>query len=244
MLEQLKSNIYISDYDSSNDRPRLAYIKGSRLSVMIDAGNSPAHFNQFIHDCDQYHLKSPDFIILTHWHWDHVYGLSGTTIPAISSKLTQDKLIEMSHWKWDDESMKNRLLTGEDIEFCDTNIRIEYSNPFDIKVRNADILFEKELIINLGALTCVCYQVDNDHSPDSVVIYIPEEKVLFLGDIISPNYHHGNEHYTQMKFNNLIEELFKIDFELAVHGHTEVFTRETLRLFFQNPEAHIKESNE
>lgn len=32
----------------------------------------------------------------------------------------------MSKWQWTDEAMKQRLLTGEDIEFADTNIRKEY----------------------------------------------------------------------------------------------------------------------
>jgi len=242
MLTQITPNIYISDFDSSNDRPRLGYIKGSRFNVMIDAGNSPAHFKSFIQECQLIGLDQPDFILLTHWHWDHVFGLSGTSIPAICSTLTQEKLIEMSLWKWDDESMKRRLDTEEDIEFCDINMRIEYSNPLDIKVRKADIFFDTDLIIYLGDRTCIIKRIDNDHSFDSSVIYVPEDKVLFLGDIISPDYHHGDAHYTKHKYDNLITELFKFDFELAVHGHTEVFTRETLRLFFENPEAIVKES--
>lgn len=242
MLTQITPNIYISDFDSSNDRPRLGYIKGSKFNIMIDAGNSPAHFNSFKHECQLLGLNQPDFILLTHWHWDHVFGLFGTSIPTICSTLTQDKLIEMSHWKWDDESMKNRLETNEDIEFCDINMRIEYSNPLDIKVRKADIFYDTELRIDLGDRTCIIKRVDNDHAVDSSVIYIPEDKVLFIGDIISPDYHHGEPYYTKNKYDHLIKELFDFDFEYAVHGHTEVFTRETLRLFFLEPEAQIKES--
>ena len=92
MLTQITQSVYISDFDSSNDRPRLGYIKGSRYNVMIDAGNSPAHFNDFIQECTKIGLPLPDFILLTHWHWDHVYGLSATKIPTICSQLTQDKL--------------------------------------------------------------------------------------------------------------------------------------------------------
>jgi len=243
MLTQVTPNIYISDFDSSNDRPRLGYIKGKRFNIMIDAGNSPDHFNSFINECQLIGLDIPDYILITHWHWDHVFGLSGSLIPTICSKLTQDKLIEMSDWKWDDASMKKRLLTGDDIEFCDLNIRIEYANPLDIRVRKADIIFDKELQFNIGDRTCLLYHIDNDHSLDSIVIFIPEDKVLFLGDIISPDYHHGDAHYTKHKFNHLVQKLFEFDFEYAIHGHTEVFSRETLKLFFLNPEAFIEESN-
>lgn len=242
MLTQITPHIYISNFDSNNDRPRLGYIKGSKFNIMIDAGNSPTHYISFIHDCELLDLKEPDFILLTHWHWDHVFGLSGSSVPAICSKLTQDRLNEMSLWKWDNESMKQRLVTGEDIEFCDLNIRIEYENPLDIIVRKADILFDNQLIIDLGDRTCILKRIDNDHANDSVVIFIPEEKVLFLGDIISPDYHHGDAHYTKKHFDNLINELFTFDFKYAIHGHTEVFTRESLKQFFLEPEAYIKES--
>lgn len=242
MLSQITPNIFVSDFDSSNDRPRLGYIKGEKLNIMIDAGNSPAHFNLFIEECKLIGLKSPDFIILTHWHWDHVFGLCATNIPVLASTKTQIKLIEMSHWKWDDFSMKERLLKGDDIEFCDQNMRIEYTNCLDIKVQLADITFTDECILNLADKTCVIKLTDNDHAPDSVVIYIPEERVLFLGDIISPDYHHGLEHYTKEKFYTLWRELLAYDFDYAIHGHTEIFTKETLNQFFIESEYLIKES--
>ena len=232
MITQITDHIYISDYDSSCDRPRLGYIKGTRFNIMIDAGNSPAHFNSFMDECKMLGLESPDFIILTHWHWDHVFGLSNTNIPAISSTLTQVKLIEMSEWKWDDESMMNRLITGEDIEFCDINMRLEYDDCCDIKVRCADMTFVNELNINLGDCTCNIRRIENDHANDSVVAYVPEDKLIFLGDIISPDYHHGSEHYTKEKFYSLRENLLSYDFDYAVHGHTEVFTMDTLNKFF------------
>jgi len=233
MFTKLTNHIYISDFDSNNDRPRLAYISGSRFNVMVDAGNSPAHFKSFIEECHAYGLDDPDYIVLTHWHWDHVFGCAETNIPIICTNLTQQKLIEMSHWKWDDESMKNRLLTGEDIEFCDLNMRIEYQDCLKIKVKTADITFSNELTINCGDITCNIKQVKNDHSSDSCVLYVPEEKVLFLGDIISPDYHHGTPHYTKEKFYPLWKELTSYDFDYAIHGHTDVFTKQSMNEFFE-----------
>lgn len=61
----------------------------------------------------------------------------------------------MSKWQWTDEAMKQRLLTGEDIEFADTNIRKEYKNLQDIKVIPADIVFKNDLEINLGGLSVI-----------------------------------------------------------------------------------------
>jgi glyoxylase-like metal-dependent hydrolase (beta-lactamase superfamily II) len=42
--------------------------------------------------------------------------------------------------------------------------------------------FEDEVQIDLGGITCIIKHVGGDHADDSVVIYIKEEKILFLGD--------------------------------------------------------------
>lgn len=241
MLTKLSERIYISDFDTSNDRPRLAYIKGSKLNVMVDAGNSPAHFSQFLEACLNSGLCKPDLILITHWHWDHVFGLAETTIPAVCTNLTQLKLEEMCAWKWDDDSMRQRLKNGDDIEFCDINMRVEYKDCTKIKVRTADIVFTDELVIDCGDLTCVMKRCDNDHAPDSCVIHIPQEKVLFLGDIISENYHHGEPHYTQSKFYSLWESLMSYDFDVAIHSHTEQFSRQTLNDYFEESKVMIKD---
>lgn len=241
MLTKLSERIYISDFNLTNDRPRLAYIKGTKLNVMIDAGNSPAHFEQFLQECLNLGLSKPNFILITHWHWDHVFGLAETRIPAICSNLTQIKLEEMCAWKWDDDSMKQRVTSGEDIEFCDMNMRIEYNTCTNIKVRKADILFNDEIQIDCGELTCVMKRLDNDHAVDSCVIYIPEEKILFLGDIISPDYHHGEPHYTPLKFYSLWETILSYDFDVAIHGHTELFNKQTLNDFFVESKVMISQ---
>lgn len=242
MLKKLTERIYISDFDSSNDRPRLGYVKGNRFNLMIDAGNSPAHFNWFIEECLKLGLNKPDYILLTHWHWDHVFGIADNTIPAICSSLTQVKLEEMSQWKWDDASMKQRLVDGNDIEFCDTNMRIEYQDCKQIKVRKADFTFLNEIEIDCGDITCSMKRVDNDHAPDSCVIYIKEEKILFLGDIISEDYHHGEPHYTHDKFYRMWETIFSYDINYAIHGHTEILSKQTLSSFYEESKNYIKGS--
>ncbi len=174
MLHQITPNIYISDNEELNDRPRLGYIKGPKYAIMIDAGNSPAHAQLFLDELKKMDLKTPDFVVLTHWHWDHVYGLCHLDIPSICSAKTQAKLMEMRNWQWDPISMQARLIRGEDIEFCDSCIKVEYEDPKTIQVKTADIIFDTFLNIDLGGLTCLVLRVDNDHAQDSSIVFIPE----------------------------------------------------------------------
>lgn len=240
MLNQITPSIYVSDNEELNDRPRLGYIKGSKYALMIDAGNSPAHAQLFLDELKQLHLKDPDFVLLTHWHWDHVYGLSHLNIPSICSAKTQAKLIEMQAWQWDLISMQARLISGEDIEFCDTCIKVEYEDPKTIHVKAADIIFDKFLNIDLGDLSCLILRLDNDHAEDSSVIFIPEEKVIFLGDITSPNYHDGPEHYSLEGITKLMDALEELNFDKAIHGHTEVMSKDEWMTFLREEKAKLK----
>ena len=240
MFHQITPNIYVSDNEELNDRPRLGYIKGSKYSIMIDAGNSPAHAQMFLDELKKMDLKDPDFVVLTHWHWDHVYGLRHLDIPSICSAKTQAELIEMSKWQWDPMSMQARLISGEDIEFCDTCIKVEYEDPKQIQVKTADIIFDKFLNIDLGDLNCLILRLDNDHAEDSSIVFIPEEKVIFLGDITSPNYHDGPEHYSLDGISKLINALEELNFEKAIHGHTEVMSKQEWMDFLHEERIKLK----
>lgn len=58
----------------------------------------------------------------------------------------------------------------------------EYELISDIKITSPDIVFADKLLFALGGINCVIERVGGDHSPDSTVIYVAEEGVLFLGD--------------------------------------------------------------
>lgn len=225
MLTSLTQNIFVSDYVEATDRPRLGFVRGSKFSLMIDAGNSKEHAQEFLNELKKLDLPSPDFVILTHWHWDHVYGLHALKTISICTESTQSKLIEMSGWEWTPIAMAKRLESGEDIEFCDVHIRVEYPDLSKIIVKKADLTFMDRLTLDLGQKEIRVMRLPNSHAPDSCVVLIPEDKILFLGDIISEDFHHGAPHYDRTSLGALIRALEEIDFNTAIHGHTEIFSK-------------------
>ena len=63
-----------------------------------------------------------------------------------------------------------------------------YQKEFNEKARNIKIIpptltFENQLELDLGEVTCVLKHVGGD-AHDSVVMYIKEEKILFVGDCL------------------------------------------------------------
>lgn len=221
---KITDRIYYMPHSEEADRPILGYVKGDKFSLMVDSGNSKKHVDLFIDEVSELEMPYPDFVAITHSHWDHTFGMSSLNALSIACKNTNDILKDMSQWQWTDQAMKNRLETGQDIEFCDTHIRIEYPDLSEIKVCTADLVFDERLSIDLGGISCELMRLESSHADDCVVAYIPEEKVVFIGDIISEDFHNGEIYYKD-KLISLINDFKGLDFNIALFGHMEPFTK-------------------
>lgn len=231
---QLSDRILYLSHEERTDRPSLGYIRGDHASLMIDAGNSPAHAALFLQRCQALGLPAPRYVGLTHWHWDHTYGLCGIDAAAIACEQTNRQLKRMQGWEWTDQAMQDRLASGEEVSFCDENIRREYADPRQIAVRTADIVFEDSLTLDLGGMTCRILRVGGPHSQDSVVFYIPEQKVLFLGDADCDACYGYDPAAHPVKLRALADRLTQLDFEIGIPAHDTRQTRRTLVRYWES----------
>lgn len=231
-LHQLTEHIYYTDHDPAVDRPVLGYITGSRFAVMIDAGNSASHVQDYLTLLTAQGLAAPKYCALTHWHWDHTFGLHAFPGETIACRQTNDELRRLAQWSWDEAAMQARLAAGTEIAFADEHIRTEYAHPEDIIVRKAAITFDNTLELDLGGLTCRLLHVPSAHSEDAVVIHIPEEQLLFIGDCDNDDFYH--DHYRDLaKTRALHAALDLLDFELALPGHSAPLAKTDLLAFLQ-----------
>ncbi|GLC81634.1 MBL fold metallo-hydrolase [Lacrimispora brassicae] len=224
-FRQLTDRIFYSMYDKEADRPVLGYVKGQKYSLMVDAGNSQKHIESFHEALDREGLKKPDMIAVTHWHWDHTFGMHSVEGITIAHEKTNDKLREMARWEWTDSEMKKRLDEKVEIEFADTCIRKEYPLPAEIQVVTSHVSFEKAMKIDLGDVAAELHHVESPHSEDCVCIFIPEERVLFIGDAVGVDYY-NNCFLDKDKLRSLIGAMEGFDFDICVMGHTEPMSKE------------------
>lgn len=228
MLIKITNRIFYLPHSEETDRPILGYIKGDKFSLMVDSGNSKKHVEQFIDEIMEIEIPYPNFVAITHSHWDHTYGMSSLNAISIACERTNKYLKDMCSWEWTQDAMKKRLDSGEDIEFCDAMIKREYPDLSEIVVKTADIVFNERLKLDLGGITCELRRLDSSHADDCVIVYIPDEKVVFIGDIISEDFHHGESKYYKDKLESLINDFEKLEFNTALFGHMEPFTKDEL----------------
>lgn len=227
-MRKITERCFYMSGDHATDRPSLGYVRGDRFSLVVDGGNSPAHWQVMAASLTEAGLPAPDWCAVTHSHWDHVYGLCAMDAQVIACRGTEAQLCRMQTWRWDGQSMHRRLDTGEDILFCHENILKEYADPQTIRVRTADIVFDDRLTLDLGGVHAELLRLPNSHAADSTVVLIPEERVVFLGDITYHDLHHVPECWHLRRRAQLLEALSGLDFAWAVPGHQEVKSRGAL----------------
>jgi len=224
-LMKLTDRIYALPSDEEGDRPVLGYIKGDKYSLMIDAGNSKEHYKLFKEGLKKYDLPLPTFVAITHWHWDHTFAIHDIDGIVIANILTNNQLEKVKTWEWTRKAMIERLKSGEEIKFCDVEIRREYKDLKDIKVELADVVFENNLTIDLGNLECKLTLIGGPHSEDSTIIYIPSEGIVFVGDADYEDYYHNDGKYDKGKLERYIEYIKGLDFHTYINGHDKIQTK-------------------
>jgi glyoxylase-like metal-dependent hydrolase (beta-lactamase superfamily II) len=115
--------------------------------------------------------------------------------------------------------MESRLQSGEDIEMCDTCIKLEYPDRTRIEVVTAEIEFTGAISIDLGGAHCEIREFIAPHSGDSVLIHVPEERVVFIGDADSGDYYQNNGEYDKARLKEMIRVLEELDVDLFALGH-------------------------
>jgi len=226
-IEKIGERFWYQTPVSETDRPVLGMVVGNEKTLMIDAGNSEAHAKYFLSELASMHVPKPDLLALTHWHWDHIFGLSALdgiiSLAYTETKAAMEKLIPLS---WSNEALDERVEAGTEIEFCATAIKKEFPHERNISIALPTATFEGRMEVDLGGVTCILQHVGGGHAADSVVIYIKEEKILFLGDCIYADIFSPKTNYPIEKTRDLLNKLEAFDAETYVLSHTGVLSKE------------------
>lgn len=218
-LHRISDNILYLPAKAGTDRPILAVISGTKGSLIVDSGNSSRHARLFLDELKKHALAEPRYVVLTHWHWDHVFGVFEMDLVTIAHRKTQQELRTMQQYQWTREALEQRVRAKTEIPFCADMMQKEYVDLADIVVACADIVFDKRVEIDLGGVTCLVENVGGDHSPDSSVVFVKEDKVLFLGDCLGADIYHGKWHYHIPAFLALLDRLEGFDADVYVESH-------------------------
>ncbi|MGL5617201.1 MAG: MBL fold metallo-hydrolase [Sarcina sp.] len=235
MLNKLTEKVYYMDFVQAGDRPVLGVVEGDNYSLIIDSGNSKDHGEELLFYIKELNLKKPKFLLLTHWHWDHIWGLNTMNLINIAHEKTEEKFNWLRKLSFTDEAIRERVLKGEEIEFCEEHIKIEHpSNERKLILPKIDITFKEIINFNLGGVIVKVEHLNVDHSEDSVVITIEEkngQKTTFLGDGMYMDMYNGPWSYSKEKLYPFLEKLLSYDSDYYIPAHHDKYNKKEFEEF-------------
>ena len=228
-FHKISPHVHWLSPDPTTDRPVLGVISGTRGSLIVDAGNSAAHARILLKEIDRCNLPVPSYLFLTHWHWDHVFGAERFALPTFAHHETVRIVERMSGFDWSDVALDQRVKDGLEIEFCRDMLKTELPDRSKLIIRPPEIAISEQVTVHLGDTACQLIHVGGDHAHDSTVAFVPEDRIMFLGDCIYDDLHHGPRRVTIEKLLPLYERLlaYNADYYLPSH-HTEPLTHQAL----------------
>ena len=196
-------------FEEERDRPNLGYVKGDHWSLAIDAGHSAAHVKEFYTLLERENLPLPGMTVLTHWHWDHTFGMHAVNGLTLANDRTNGYLSE-----WKDKIEKNG---PEEFLAIHESIRREYGTDTEVIVKKADMVFSGEIVLDLGGCIVKVITADAPHTDDSALVYVKDDKTLFLGDSTCDDFFTGIKRPDLCR--KLADTIRGINPEICMEGH-------------------------
>jgi glyoxylase-like metal-dependent hydrolase (beta-lactamase superfamily II) len=212
-MEPIKEGIcaYISEPGIGKSNVGMA--AGKNYGIFIDALGTGALTNTFKVEAQKLCAVPCAFAVYTHTHGDHVFGAHAyDSVKHVAAKGALREAVD------DKDGPSDFILSVSEVYKKGDSRR----TPFDI-------IFDKTLTLDLGGRTAHIIEMGHCHSISDSVVYIPEEKVMFCGDILfnKIGFMGGS-----CQFGNWLEALDKIlamDVDIFVPGHGPVANRSETR---------------
>ena len=208
-LNRLTERIWVYPYEEERDRPNLCYIKGDKWSLAVDAGHSADHTREFYKALEEAGLPLPELTVITHWHWDHTFGMHAVHGLTLANGRTNQYLLDF----------KARLEKEGPGFFLamDESIRREYADNKPVTVVPADLVFRNEMTLDPGSCPVRIFRAEAPHTDDSTLVWLPEEKFLILGD--STCYTFPDRKMDQSLADKLAAAIRELSPETCLPGH-------------------------
>jgi cyclase len=209
---------------------------GNELLV-FDSLSTPSAGEELRRQAESLTGKKVKYLINSHYHGDHVFGnqvFSDTTIIStyVTEKLCKEKnKIEDYEKERQDMNqyllqLKNQIDSTEDtiIKASLINQYQEMSKVLDdlsqLQIVLPSLLFEEKLTISGADRTVEFYCLGGGHSPSDTFMYLPKEKIAFLGDLATEDLHVPI--YNPEEFLTILMLVKQIDINIIIPGHGNI----------------------
>ena len=139
--------------------------------VVIDALGSPALAGQLMDEIRKITPLPVTHVIVTHYHADHIYGLQA--FKAKGARIIAHRAA-LAYMNSDTARLRLEASRQELAPWINAETRLVPADEW--------IDGPTELVV--GGVHLVLQPVGPSHTPEDLVVYVPQERVLFAGDLV------------------------------------------------------------
>lgn len=190
--------------------------------------------------------KKVKYVINSHYHGDHTNGNSiFKDSIIISTALTREKIQE-TFQKRDVPAMKKGMATFfaqlENRIAAEQNERMRRALENDLSDKRLlaesldsleevlpTVLFNEKLIIQGSERSVELYHFGGGHTGSDIFMYLPEEKVLYAGDLVLVNNHAWMGHGNPEEWLSILGKMEAFSVSDIVPGHGPIGTYEHIQ---------------
>lgn len=238
-LEKLKDGIYAAiAKEGGGSVGNAGFIDLGCQTIVFDTFNT----QQAAEDLNQFAKKitgqSVTWVINSHWHGDHIRGnqvfkdshiISSHTTYEKMKELHPDRILKqkndipgLSQYIM---SLKEQKTSTDDIQL--TN-QINFLKEIEASLPTLELVlpyltFNEEITFQGTKRTAKLITLGGGHSFCDAMLYLPEEKVIFMGDLLFVETHPSlfEESYPE-NWIRVLNKITSLDIDIAIPGHGQV----------------------
>lgn len=233
MLEKITERIYYMKHGEETDRPALGLIVGDECCMVIDSGNSPKHAKEFQEEIAAMNLPPVKYLVLTHYHWDHILGLCEWDTVTIAHEATEENISRYRNTKYDDTSLEQAKMKGIYNDYAVRCIKKEIEDRDHFSVGKINAFYHDCMKIDLGNVICEILHIESPHTDDTTIVYVPDEKTMFLGDCLYGRMKDGVHYYDDKKLFQMIDSIEEFETDYYLCSHETLCPRDEIKEFWQ-----------
>ena len=201
---ELASNIYARLHDNMTNS---GIIVGDNEVLVIDSLSMPSYAKDLISDVKYITDKPIKYLIDTHAHWDHSWGNEEFKDSIIIGH--NNCYLEMMDTKWN-ENWRSKIINGNDPWAKEANL---------VNITPPTLTFDNKMSFYIGGRKIELLYFGKAHTSGDVFIHVPNEKILFTGDVIQRNKIPYLGDCYPLDWPDTNNKLSKIPIDIFVSGH-------------------------
>lgn len=189
---QLSEHVWLWPPDPDPDlvRAGVGIVRGRDGCLLVDAGQSPAHARRVRHALEEAGFPPVRRIVYTHAHWDHTWGGQVWDAPATGHRLCAEAMLAEAAKPWS-RAYAEAEMARDPLLVPSYTARLRAVDDWDeLRQIPPETTFEHALDLDVGGIAVELRHVGGPHTAESVVVGVPGERVLFLGDCYFPPPYH------------------------------------------------------